>query len=86
MRVNVLNKLQGCPICDSLHTGDEWDKATLSMCNNREMRRTFIPFSSSRGMHISKKSQYKCPNCNKYVYRIHIKESYLDDDEIIKTR
>lgn len=76
-------KLYDCPNCGELSRSDEWENATLRYCN-RELRRKFIPFDSERHKHKKKATAYKCPNCNEIVDRMKVKESELDDDEVIK--
>lgn len=81
-----MNKLYKCPECEGLSTIIEWEKVTLGDYTNREKRRKFIPFDSPMKEHINRKTIYKCPCCLKFIYRMIIKVSSINDDDIIKTK
>jgi len=81
-----MNKLYECPECHEFHTAEEWDIYTQRSCCNRQERRRYYSFKANWDTHFRRKTTFKCPSCNKFVFRTNILESSINDDEIVKTR
>ena len=80
-----MNILYECPLCENMHTGEEWNIVTMNhLCKNREMRRKYIPFENPIHDHRRRKTEYKCPSCLEHIRRVLIKETKYDDSEIKK--
>jgi DNA-directed RNA polymerase subunit RPC12/RpoP len=81
-----MSKLYECSRCSALSTSVEWDIVTLNSCTNRQQKRRFIPFEKNIREFRKEKINYKCPSCLEFIERASIKESSLDDDDIIKNK
>jgi len=78
------NFLYQCTKCHNGFTVEEWDKETLTLLPNRKARRDYINFNNPNSTHIKRNTIYKCPSCGEMIRRTFIKETGIDDSEIVK--
>lgn len=58
-----------CPACTQVHTGAEWNQATIPNAINRKVRRAYVPIEKGDG-----DKWYQCPTCGEKFSKKNIKE------------
>lgn len=59
-----------CPLCGTVYTAEEWDKATYDKCTTRVLRRDFKSITtavSRRSGEQRKKYYYWCDGCKSVI-------------------
>lgn len=57
-----------CPYCHKNYTAAKWNENTLKLCDNRKMRRNYVPIEKNN---LNK--YYQCPGCKNNFSRTKIK-------------